>query len=549
MTHSKAVAAALTFFALAATAEAKPPTVTSFFPGGSRQGTTVLMTASGSFDHWPINVWCDDPGVSVVSSAEKGKLWVTVAETVPAGIHWVRLFDESGASAIRPFMVGVLPEVNEVEPNDDPARGQLIDNAAVTVNGKLARNGDVDGFVLNLRAGETLVASMEANRRLGSPMDGLLQVARTDGIVVAENDDDHDRDPQVVYKATADGAYVVRTFAFPATPDSRIGFSGGDAYVYRLTLTTRGFVDHAYPLAMTRGKSGEVRAEGWNLDGGDASLQVDPESNRVWGPHIGNVSELRRVDHATAVETEPNPIDKPQEITPPVSLTGRLDTGEDADAFQFSAKKGDALSIRVASRALGQPLDPTLRVLDAAGKLVSEADDSNNSRDAEIAFTAPSDGAFRAVVRDLNRQGGPRAVYLLTVAAPTPEVRLKLAAERFALVPGKPLNVAVTIDRTNGFALPLELSVVGLPEQITIEPATSEPKGATAKAVTLKLTAKVEAAGWSGPIRVLGRAKGELLPSTTAEAKVDGLDATTRQVWLTLGKTAEVNAPAAKPRK
>ena len=110
----------------------------------------------------------------------------------------------------------------------------------------------MDGFAVNLSRGQTLVASVEAARHLGSPMDAVLQVVSTDGFVLAQNDDDVGRDPRIVFEAPAAGTYIVRLFAFPATPDSSIRFAGGSAFVYRLTLTTGGFLDYAFPLAVGR---------------------------------------------------------------------------------------------------------------------------------------------------------------------------------------------------------------------------------------------------------------------------------------------------------
>jgi hypothetical protein len=543
--RAAACVAALWFAATPACVQAKPPVVTSLFPAGARQGTTVLVTASGTFDRWPVGGWSDGPGVTVEPLAEKGKLWVSVAEGTAPGVYWVRLYDEEGASALRPFVVGALPEVNEVEPNDDPARAQPLDRPAVTVNGRLARSGDVDGFAVALRRGETLVASVEANRRLGSPMDGLIQVARPDGIVLAANDDDHDRDPQLAFEAPADGTYVVRTFAFPATPDARISFSGAPTYIYRLTLTTRGFVDHPYPLAVARDAPGPVRAEGWNIESATGTLELRGEEAaggstvaRASRAGLANGAEVRLVPHAAIVEAEPNPADAPQALTPPVSVTGRLDAEDDVDAYRFTARKGDKQVIRVESRALGQPLDPTLRVLNASGKIVGEVDDSAGSRDAELSFTAPEDGPFRVVVRDLNSQAGPRAVYLLTVAPPMPDFGLTLAADRFTLSPGRPLVIPVTVTRTNGFDGVVRVSASGLPEGVSAAAVTSDPKNATDRAVEITLKADQSAASWNGPISVEGRTADakEAGDVRVAEAKVEGFAATSRHIWLTVVK-------------
>ena len=100
-------------------------------------------------------------------------------------------------------------------------------SASTTVNGRLAKAGDVDGFAVSLTRGQTLVASLEAERPLGSPMDAVLQVVSPEGLVLAQNDDDVGRDPRIVFEAPSTGTYIVRLFAFPAKPDSSIRFAGG----------------------------------------------------------------------------------------------------------------------------------------------------------------------------------------------------------------------------------------------------------------------------------------------------------------------------------
>src|SRR5262249_50536920 len=160
------------------------------------------------------------------------------------------LYDEDGATDLRPFIIGNLPEVIEAEPNDDPNRPQSISPLPATINGRLARGGDVDGFSVTLHQGQTLVADLEANRHSGASRDAALQVVCDSGFVLAQNDDAVGRDPRIVFEAPTEGTYLVRVFAFPATPDSSIRFAGGSAFVYRLTLTTAGFLDHAFPLAV-----------------------------------------------------------------------------------------------------------------------------------------------------------------------------------------------------------------------------------------------------------------------------------------------------------
>ena len=243
---------------------AKDPVLAPLFPAGAARGQSLNLTVSGTLDRWPMRGWADGRGVEIKAGREKGKVSIVVARDAEIGLHWVRLADNEGATNLRPFFVGTLPGVVEAEPNDDPKKPHRLD-ASSTVNGRLGKKGDVDGFSLPLRKGQTLVADLEANRHLGSPMDAVLQVVSAIGFVLDQNDDTIGRDPRIVFEAPADGDYIVRLFAFPATPDSTIGFAGGDAYIYRLTVTNGGSLDHTFPLAARSAGPTRVEAIGPNV--------------------------------------------------------------------------------------------------------------------------------------------------------------------------------------------------------------------------------------------------------------------------------------------
>jgi hypothetical protein len=440
--------------------------------------------------------------------------------------------------------VGTLPEVLDAEPNDDPRGPQRLDSSTVTVNGRLAKPGDVDGFAVHLSRGQSLVASLEASRGLGSPIDGVLQVVSPEGFVLAQNDDDHDRDPQIVFAAPADGEVIVRAFAFPATPDSTIRFAGGESSIYRLTLTTGGFLDHAYPLAVARGAAGRVEAVGWNIPEVARFLPVvaadDAESARIAHERLANTADVRLVPCPAIVEAEPNDPTRPQAIVLPIAVSGRIDPPRDVDAYQFTARKGESLLFKVESRGLGQPLDPVLRLTDAAGKVLAEKDDSARNRDAELRFTAPADGPYRVAVRDLNGRGGFRHVYLLSGGAPRPDFALTLKSDQFTLTAGQPLGVAITIERREGFDGAIEIGLGGPSDGLTAGPVASPPKEKTA---TLTLTADEHAP--SGPIRIIGTASDGR--RRVAAAPIPGLSAAIESVWLTIRKPDPGPAPAIAP--
>ncbi len=531
----------IAFLVLAPPALAKAPTLEHLFPAGGSRGSTVEVSAAGQFERWPVRGWASIPGISIRPGGEKGKLSIALAADAPPGVHWVRMFDDEGATAPRPFVVGTLPEVVEVEPNDAPAQAQEVEASGVVVNGRFGKNGDVDGFRVALKKGQTLVASMEANRRLGSPMDGVLQVASSAGFVLSQVDDEHDRDPQIAFEAPSDGDYIVRGFAFPFVQESSIRFAGAATYIYRLTLTTGGFADHAYPFAVPAGTSTEVELIGWNIP--EAARRRTIEATDVDGPisldHplLANPVEVRVVEEPSAVEVEPNGRAHPQRLSTPTVVGVRIDPPGDVDVFEFAGKKGEPLVFKVESRSLGQPLDAVLRVGDASGSTIVEVDDARKGFDPEVRFNPPADGTYRVSVRDLNGQGGPRYAYLLSAGRPRPDFSLTLKSDQLAITPGKPLEVVVAVERSEGYAEPIEIGLAEHFDGVIAPAVTSGRTGPSAASVTLRLTACDCAR--PGPIRIVGTsADGR---RKWATAPVAGFATPIDRAWLTPTK-----APAPK---
>lgn len=534
---------------LPALVRSAPPSVTYLYPSGAQAGTTVEVTAAGSFERWPVGAWASCPGVAVKAGKTRGKLTVKVGADVPPGVCWIRLHDEQGASDLRPFLIGTLPEVLEREPNDAPTSAQTLPASRVTINGRLEKAGDVDVFALELRKGQTLVAAVEANRVLKSPMDPVLQVVSADGFVLEQNDDHRGFDPQVVFTAPRDGRYLVRTFAFPAKADSGIRFAGADTFVYRLTVTTGGFAEHAFPLAVSRAAPGEVEAVGWNIPPAARRLPVRPlpggDLGAAFHPQLAGPVLVRLEPHPALVEQEPNDRRQPQRVELPVTVSGRLARPGETDVYEFRLKKGQQLPIVIEARGLESPLDPVLRLTDAAGKLVNQAQGPARrlGTDPELAVTATADTTYRLEVSDLHGDGGPRFVYVLRLAPARPDFALSVAADRFAAVPGKPLDLPVTVDRRNGFKGEVEVSAIGLPKGITAAPVRV---AAGARSATLRLTGEGVLA--AGAFRIEGKTRSPELVRV-ARGPASEVSAIAENLWLTVSKTATVAPPARKKKR
>jgi len=504
---------------------ADPPVLERLLPAGGQRGTTVNAKLVGKPGEGNVRLQSGSSGLVFRLSEKWDLVEIEISADAEPGVHLLRLCNDAGASELRPFIVGILPEQQEAEPNGRLAESLAVATSAATVNGVLEKSGDVDSWAVSLEAGKTLVASLTASQILGSPMDGVLQVVDGRGTVVAQNDDDCSMDPLVTFAAPVSGTWYVRVFAFPAAPNSTIGFAGGADYVYRLTLGAQPFVNHAMPLVRQRG-GGEQRLQlhGWNLEVQEAVLGARQKFL------TGQFAQPWRV-HETS-----EPVLLEQQLpggvlnSLPAAVCGCLEQpGE--DIFRLELKKGQRLSLTAEVRRFGSLLDPVLSVRDAAGRVLKEADDVDGGNpDASLDIAVPEDGQFEVRVQDRFLGHGDRWHYVLRCRETAPECRLTVQGTAWVLPVDKPLEIPVAVERRNGFADVLTLQVAGLPEGVTAEPVTSAKDGDSAKSVTLKIAGKLPAV-WSGEIRVTARSEdGREFP--VVWLATDGSDVVS--FWLTI---------------
>lgn len=523
----------MTGYCLCSVASGAPPKLNSLFPTGVQRGQTVEVTASGSWDTWPVTAWMQRPGLEIVCEKDKGKLKITADANAEPGPVWLRLTNQDGATAVKPFFIGTLPESLEKEPNNETDKPQMVD-ASQVINGRLEKRGDIDTFGFKLAKGQSLVAAIEANSTLGSPVDPVLQICSADGFVLEHIDDARGMDPVLPFTAPAEGMYLVRVFGFPATPDSSIAFGGGDSFIYRLTLTTGPYVDHALPTALARDGSTEVRLVGWNLLPEQSLVTIAPSAqDRAIAFHAeaAGAVVLPYVDYPSLVEQAESAENKPQPLPIPGSVTGVIQQPRDEDFYSFTAKKGDAFRFEVAADELGFLLDPTMAITDASGKTLADADDARRNRDPQLDFTAPADGEYRVGVRDAFGHCGERFAYQLTALPKRPGFQLKVTPDTATVKAGATVEVTVTIERDKGFDAELEIAATGLPAGITVEPQKSTKEGDSAKSVKLVVQAAADAQ--SGPFQIT--AKGADMPRPqVARLEGDGTNPAVNHLWVTI---------------
>jgi hypothetical protein len=519
---------------LAGSVQAEPPSVTALFPAGGQRGQRVEVTIQGKLGIPPLSFWSDRGGLAAEFPEKPDKTFtIVIPESAPPGMALVRVYNAEGTSALRPFEIGTLPEINEQEPNDTLSQSQSLESSQVVVNGILNKSGDVDSYAVPLEQGQTLIAAISANRTLGSPLDGVLQIVSPQGFVLEQNDDDRGNDPLIVFEVPETATYHVRTFGFPAAPNSSVRFSGGADWIYRLTLTTGPYVDHLQPLAVAADTDTTARVVGWNLTDElrQVLIQHSTGTAEVRVGEAANVVDVEAVSHPTRGEQQP---DDPPVDSLPVTFSGQIAAAGEIDEIRIAGRKGAAIACRIEARDLGSHLDPVLQLLDADGNQLAEADDASRTQfDVTLNHTPKEDGLLVLRIRDRFEHGGMRYFYRVTIEPPRKEFTLSVAADAFRLDGDKPLEIPVTVNRDRGFEEEIEVRLEGLPEGLETAAVVSEGKGDSSKKVTLKIE-RGSAQSFAGPVTIAGTSSGDSKLTASAKIAVAGTSRLSNQLWLTI---------------
>lgn len=545
-------AGALSLCLLAGSAKAAPPALETLFPCGAKVGTTTTITATGSnLEKAHPSVWTSHAGI-VFKSADKPKVFtVTLAPEVPPGPHLVRFFNTEGASVPHVFVVGKLDELPDTEPNNDHLTPQRIARLPVTLHGRLEKGGDVDTFAVELEAGRTFTAELQGYS-LGSQMDPVMKLLDARGVELALSHDTHNLDPLLRFEVKKRGTYLVQLMSFVHPPAADVSLKGSASHIYRLTLTDQPFARFASPSAVQRGQSSNLNT------GTTAAVTVDATQRTAGERRIAVSSALGETVYAALVtapvtpEKEPNNDTKSaQRLTTPFAVSGIISQPSDADRVAFTAKKGEALAFRVHAALLHSPLDATLRIEDAGGKVLQQADDAEEANpDPLLAWKAPADGEYVAVVSDLFQRGGPEFCYALEAAPPRPAVTATLADHSLKLDAGKSAELKLTVKITGTLQGKLTARLAGLPPGVMAKDTEVPAKGGEIK---IPLSATPEAAAAGVPVEVVLTTSPPDEPLTFkaaydlrgTEPRGDRLINDDPRVWLTVTPSPVKPPPAA----
>ncbi|HEX7377057.1 MAG TPA: PPC domain-containing protein, partial [Pirellulales bacterium] len=552
----------------------------SAFPPGGKQGSTSELTLNGTDLDGINRLYFNHPGITakqvVLEPTEfepqphpaAGKFNVSIAGDLPPGMYEVRAAGKYGLSNPRFFVVDTRPEINEIEPNSTLQQAGEVAQGSV-VNGVIGGGADRDFFQFHAQKGERLLVDCQA-RRIDSRLDAALVLYDARGNELASAHDGSHADTLLDFTIPAAGVYVVEVHDFI--------YAGGPDFFYRLYLGAGPHVDFIFPPAGLPGSKQTYQIYGRNLPGGKvvpglamdgrplevvtttialpggaeaerlpAGALVEPAGSGIDAiayrhPSPQGLSNPVLISFATApvvTEKEPNNApEKAQKLSPPCECVGQFSPVGDHDWFTFEAKQGDTYTIEVISQRLGIATDPYLVVqqvsIDKQGgeqvKELQQVDDQalnsggvdyNTAHDdPSFRFTAPADGAYRILLRDLyaSSRGDPRFIYRLAIRREQPDFRLTAFPKCPGTQPNQQLalvwsaylrkggsdEIEVVAFRRDGFDGEIVVTAEGLPAGVTAAPVTIGP-GRTSAA--LVLTAADNAAPTVASFRLVGKAK------------------------------------------
>jgi hypothetical protein len=368
----------------------------------------------------------------------------------PQAEHEQFVEDEHGVtpSAV-PFRLFTDGNVMESEPNDafetaTPAELPLA------LNGRIEKAGDVDFFKIAARQGQVWEIECYA-RRIGSPVDPVVNMYNAAQGHLAGNDDARGQDSYLRWQAPADGDYYVCV-------NDHLG-QGGDTYVYRVEMSP---VKPALTLGIPR------------VDRYSQTRQtiVVPRGNRY-----GSLILCTRADFGGPVELSS------QGLIPGVSMAAR-------------------------------PLHPSLNLMPVVFEAVEDAPVGGALIDLRAKLSDPNqpavEGGFENfadfVLGEPNNAvyvGGTVRKLAMAVAEQVP-FRVEIIQPKVPLVRSGTMNLKVAVHRDEGFDAPIYVQFPFAPPGVGAAGAITIEKGKNEGLYPLNASAEAMIGKW--PMMVIGAA-------------------------------------------
>jgi hypothetical protein len=479
-------------------------------PSAVPPGKTTRLIFSGDRLSGATGLWTGFPSqVSrVLSDTTNGNtsgevvFQLSVPKNVPVGISAVRMATTNGVSNLHLLMIDDLPEVAESRTNKAIASAQEL-KLPVAVDGN-CEELSFDYYTFRATKGQRVSIEVVANR-LGSSLDPVVRLLDAAGNELAYCDDDPatGSDSRLNFTSPATGLYVIEV--------RDIAYQGGSNYRYRLRVGNFPLASAPFPLSARQGAQTKVTFVGRAVDGVQpVSLRVPKDVTRVPlnakfpGGRARGFVTLATSRLPEVMEIEPNGSPETATRIPvPSAVNGRFAKPRDRDWFEFYADAGQRLVFSGRTRSLGSPCDLFMRLYNADGKQLAEADISG-ANEGTLTNKFNEAGTYRLFVEELNRGGEPDFVYRVEVEPFRTGFVLNLETNRVEAASNGSFELKVTAARLD-YDGPITLSLAGLGDDFVLgNNLIEEKKNETSLKVTVPARAE---AGQMFHFTIVGHAR------------------------------------------
>jgi hypothetical protein len=401
--------------------QAQVPVTHSVHTIGLAPGETAQLTVYGEQLQnacwlWtPVSLFAPQEGHDPASDKQVVFSGV-LADDAQVGIHPARIVTAGGCSESASVIVdsvAVTAAASDSESRNTPQQVSFPCAVQGTMNAVKPRY-----LRIALSDGQAVCIQAFA-RQLNSDLDPVITVFDSNGQEIAFCDDvpGLEGDARVSFVAPSDGNYLVEL--------RDVRYSGGSRHFFHLRIADSPL--NAWPTRSMDNKTAFAESE--PNDDGDSANTVDIQYQQ---------------------------------------LHGTLSADGDADWFRLTTAQETPFCITANTRTINSPADLVLRLFDAEGKLLKEADETG-ALDAQVHSVLPA-GEFLLQATDVGSDGGAEWYYELTLER-RGRVEVVLVADHLNVPRGGSASLTAAIRRMN-YDGPVTLQIEGLAEGIHYDPIT-----------------------------------------------------------------------------
>ncbi len=524
--RSRNIILVILFTFMTTTLSAQKLTMGYLYPAGGEVGTTVEIEAGGLNIDKATKVLFSHPGIkgevfpvkekasakrkrrrltdqSSPQLADKINIKITIADNVPCGLYDLRLQGPKGVSNMLPFEVASYP--NFVEGATSTLRKPNRVKSLPAVLCGYVSPGGIDYFKFSGKRGETIVASVKGRALVPYIADAVpgwfqpvIKIVDSKGREIAYSDDYHHHvDPVIITTLPKDGDYTLMIH------DAI--YRGREDFNYRIQLGVIPFVTGRYPAYGVVGKRVKQHIEGVNLGTTKATVKVKKEGyNQVtFTNSIGTSNAVPFYALPKGIRLLNSPKDG-AELMLTNAITDSLTAKSKIKRYKIYAEAGEQVIVELIGRRNDSRIDAVLRLRNAQGRIVAEADDTEDPTRGLMTFHADPILKYKArrnemmtlEVEDIHRGYGKDYHFLLRRHEQLPSFNAFVSPANITIPSGG--TSMFNIDIKGKLKRPAHIEVEGLPKGYT----TSTTKLLRGKKWNVSITAPKGAEVKRFPIEV-----------------------------------------------